>query len=186
MVDSEEHITVPRDLRTDGQDTVSWLGLQGASGHPGFHLSLVFWTWVGVALNFRDPSFPRAVVLPPANDHLGVISGCGNARDQRDGELQGNEGKFVLRLYRSTKLEDVSLALSFPITSPIQQTGRKGTRSEKGAEAPGPLASRLHPSRGPSRGIFRKPKVTCQWQGLERAAKRCWRCSAASLAATTS
>ena len=28
MVDSEEHITVPRDLRTDGQDTVSWLGLR--------------------------------------------------------------------------------------------------------------------------------------------------------------
>lgn len=85
MVDSEEHITVPRDLRTDGQDTVSWLGLQGASGYPGFHLSLVFWNWVGVALDLRDPSFLPAVALAPANganDHLGVISGCGNTRDQ--------------------------------------------------------------------------------------------------------
>ena len=92
--------------------------------------------------------------LPPANDHLGVISGCGNTRDHWGGELQGNGGKFVLGLYRNTKLEDVSLALSFPITSQIQQTGRKGVRGKKGAEAPGLPASRLHPSRGPSRGIF--------------------------------
>ena len=34
VVDSEEHITVPRDLRTDGQDTVSWLGLQGSQWPP--------------------------------------------------------------------------------------------------------------------------------------------------------
>ena len=158
MVDSEEHITVPRDLRTGGQDTVSWLGLQGASWPlwvpplPGF-LDLG-----GSCSECRRPFFPAC--RGPSHQQmitLRVISRCGNARDQRGGDIRGNGGKFVLGLYRNTKLEDVSLALSFPITSRIQQTGRKGASGETsgGTRTPGQPAP---PLLGPSRGVFWKPK----------------------------
>lgn len=122
----------------------------------------------------RGPSHQQMITF-------GVISRCGNARDQRGGDLRGNGGKFVLGLYRNTKLEDVSLALSFPITSQIQQTGRKGAWGETGAEAAGPQASRLHPSRALP-GVYFGSLSSL----LERAARGRRRCSAAASDATTS